>query len=81
MRYSLGMTPLVTKTLTIKDEVYYKLVAAKGKDESFSELFQRLVEHQSPSEILKSLRGKIELTKEEKQKILSEIDAGRERRV
>ena len=75
------MTPLVTKTLTIKDEVYYKLVAAKGKDESFSELFQRLVEHQSPSEILKSLRGKIELTKEEKQKILSEIDAGRERRV
>jgi hypothetical protein len=32
------------KTLTIRDEVYDKLTAVKGKEESFSELFDRLVD-------------------------------------
>ncbi len=32
------------KTIAIKDDVYNKLVAQKGKDESFSDLFERLVE-------------------------------------
>ena len=70
----------MTKTLTIRDEVYKKLVSVKAKDESFSELFERLVESQSPTEILKSLRGKIELTKDEKRRFLEEVDRRREER-
>jgi len=68
----------MTKTLTIRDEVYTKLVSVKGKDESFSELFERLVEGQSPSEILKALRGRIELERDDKRKFLAEVDRRRE---
>jgi predicted CopG family antitoxin len=64
----------MTKTLTIRDEVYEKLVRVKGKDESFSELFVRLVENQSPGNILKALRGSIELTLEQKKEMLADID-------
>jgi len=32
----------VVKTLTIKDTVYEELVNIKGKEESFSDLFERL---------------------------------------
>ncbi len=53
----------MTKTLTIRFEANQKLVSVKGKDESFSELFERLEERQSPSEILDTLRGTIELTR------------------
>jgi len=70
----------MTKTLTIRDEVYTKLVAVKGKDESFSELFERLVEDRSPAEILKALRGRIELGRDEKRKLLAEVDRRREER-
>ena len=70
------------KTLTIRDEVYKKLISVKESDESFSELFERLVDQQSPTELLKSLRGSIELEKEEKRKILLEVDKRRaERRI
>ncbi len=67
----------MTKTLTIRDEVYKKLVSVKAKDESFSELFERLVEGRSPSEILGSLRGKIEFGADEKRKLLADIDQKR----
>ena len=70
----------MAKTLTIRDEVYKKLVSVKGKDESFSELFDRLVEERSPLQVLKSLRGTIELTADEKKGILEGIDARREER-
>lgn len=33
----------MVKTLTIRDSVYKKLVARKGKGESFSEFFERLL--------------------------------------
>ena len=70
------------KTLTIRDEVNKKLISVKESDESFSELFERLVDQQSPTELLKSLRGSIELDKEEKRKILLEVDKRRaERRI
>jgi predicted CopG family antitoxin len=72
------MSKTMTKTLTIRDEVYRKLVAIKGDDESFSQLFDRLVSQQSPSVILNSIRGKIEFTKHEKKNILAEIDSRRE---
>ncbi|GEM_PF-1904310 len=32
------------KTLTIKEDVYNELIVAKGKDESFSEFFHKLVD-------------------------------------
>ena len=70
----------MTKTITIRDEVYRKLLAVKGRDESFSELFERLVEGMNPLETLKRLRGCIEF--KEKEKLLLEIQALRaERRV
>jgi len=65
----------MVKTLTIRDEVYGKLLTIKGKDESFSELFDRLVEGTSPVETLKKLRGKVEFTC--KEKMLSELYAKR----
>jgi predicted CopG family antitoxin len=71
---------ILTKTLTIRDEVYDKLVSVKGKDESFSELFERLVMNQSPKELLNSIRGKIELTKEEKKGLLQKIEQDRSER-
>ena len=70
----------MTKTLTIRDEVYRKLVAVKKENESFSELFERLVDRQSPEELLESLRGKIELDKDEKRKLFGEINRRREER-
>lgn len=79
-KHILNLRPVLTKTLTIRDEVYKKLIEIKGDDESFSQLFERLVEKQSPKEILASLRGKIELTKSEKRNFLSELDKRREER-
>jgi predicted CopG family antitoxin len=43
------------KTLTIKEKVYKKLVLMKRKDESFSDLFERL--SNSNLEVLKKMRG------------------------
>jgi len=61
----------MVKTITIRDEVYGKLLIIKGKDESFSELFDRLVECISPAETLKKLRGKVEFT--DKEMMLSDL--------
>ena len=65
----------MVKTITVRDEVYKKLLAVKGKDESFSELFERLVENVNPIEILKRLRGCVEI--KDKNEILSKIYASR----
>jgi len=61
----------MVKTITIRDEVYGKLLTIKGKDESFSELFDRLVEYASPVEALKNSRSKVEFT--DKETMLSEL--------
>ncbi len=68
----------MTKTITIRDEVYRKLLTAKRKDESFSRLFERLVEGVSPLEALKKLRGCVEF--KDKGKMLSEVRALRAER-
>jgi len=68
----------LTKTITIRDEVYKKLLAVKGRDESFSELFERLVEGMNPIEILKKLRGCVEF--KDKEKMILEINALRAER-
>nr|MDO8134768.1 antitoxin VapB family protein [Candidatus Njordarchaeum guaymaensis] len=61
----------MTKTLTIRDQVYRKLVAVKRKDESFSKLFERLVESTRAVDTLKNLRGCVEFR--DKERMLSEI--------
>jgi predicted CopG family antitoxin len=63
------------KTITIRSEVYEKLQNIKGKNESFSELFDRLVECTAPVETLKKLRGKVEFT--DKERMLSELHSKR----
>lgn len=85
-KYSLNIHRSIelVKTITIKDDVYNKLVAQKGKDESFSDLFERLVEKDLHSGInaLKKLRGSIEFEKGVKEKILADITLKRsERRI
>jgi len=69
----------MVKTITIKDDVYKKLSGQKKKDESFSDLFERLVEQNTYSSIdaLKKLRGSIEFEKREKEKILADISLKR----
>ena len=70
----------MVKTITVRDEVYRKLLAVKGEDESFSELFERLVENANPTGNLKRLRGCVEI--KDKNEILSKIYASRvERRL
>ena len=39
---------LLTKTISIRDEVYWKLLEVKREGESFSELFERLAEGANP---------------------------------
>jgi len=68
----------MVKTLTIRDEVYRKLSTVKRKDESFSELFERLVEGMNPLETLTKLRGCVEF--KDKEKMLPEIHALRAER-
>lgn len=69
----------MAKTLTIKDEVYRKLLAMKGEDESFSDLFERLADESSPIEVLKRLRGTVEFTA--KEQLLKEVHKRREERI
>ena len=65
----------MTKTITIKDEVYRKLAGIKKEDESFSELIERLVEGTSSRETLAKLRGRVEFR--DKEKMFSEISNSR----
>ncbi len=57
------------KTLTIKESVYKKLLLLKRKNESFSDLFERL--SNSNIELLKKMRGCN--TYADKEKLIKEI--------
>ena len=46
------------KTITIREDIYKKLLAIKRRDESFSDLFERLVRESVG--MLKDLRGTVE---------------------
>ncbi|HXS59976.1 MAG TPA: antitoxin VapB family protein [Candidatus Sulfopaludibacter sp.] len=49
------------KTITIKESVFNRLLSRKGKDESFSDLFEKLMDNQfSGIEILRKLKGSVE---------------------
>jgi len=77
---TISLAKTLVKTITIREEVYNKLLEIKEKNESFSKLFERLIESTNPVETLKKLRGCIEF--KDKNKILSEISASRsERRI
>ncbi len=65
----------MVKTITIRNEVYKKLVTVKKKNESFSELFDRLTENSDQTEILKRIRASVEFTK--KDEMLNEIYSSR----
>jgi len=58
--------------------VYRKLLTVKKRDESFSRLFERLVENMSALETLKKLRGCAEF--KDKEEMLSKIRALRTER-
>jgi predicted CopG family antitoxin len=69
---------MLVKTITIRDEVYRKLLTVKKKDESFSELFDRLAESKDPLETLTKLRATVEF--KQKKEMLSEIHSSRAER-
>jgi predicted CopG family antitoxin len=49
------------KTITIKESVFNRLSTHKEKDESFSDLFERLLDNQiSGIDILSKLKGSID---------------------
>jgi len=62
---------ILVKTITIRDEVYRKLLSIKREDESFSDLLERLVEGVNSLDLLLRLRGCVEFR--DKEKLLSEI--------
>jgi len=68
----------LVKTITIREEVYRKLLTIKKKDESFSELFDRLAESRDPLETLSKLRASVEFRN--KKEMLSEIYSSRAER-
>lgn len=61
----------MTKTLSIRDEVYEKLLRLKREGESFSDLFLRIAGEEDTLELLKRLRGTIEIT--DKDQLLQDI--------
>ncbi|MBC7092059.1 MAG: antitoxin VapB family protein [Nitrososphaeria archaeon] len=68
----------MAKTITIRDDVYKKLLKVKREGESFSELFERLIGNLNPVETLKKLRGCVEFT--DKDTLLKEIYTRRSER-
>jgi predicted CopG family antitoxin len=69
----------LVKTITIREEVYRKLLAVKKKDESFSGLLDRLAENKAPLETLSKIRASVDFRK--KKEMLPEIySSGTERR-
>ena len=78
---------IMVKTLTIRDEVYNKLVKVKGKDESFSELFLELIEKRRfTGDDLKEYAGilsekEYQRMKRETKKLRKEVSKSFEKRV
>lgn len=65
----------MAKTITIKERVYKDLIKVKSTDESFSDLFERLIKSASPRDILTKIRGSVDF--KNKKKMISEIYAKR----
>ncbi len=67
---------MATKTISIKEEVYNKLVAMKREKESFSEFLSRLADSQKSNYLLDQLRGSIEI--DDPEELMKEIRKRRE---
>jgi predicted CopG family antitoxin len=65
----------MVKTITIKENVYRDLVKVKNDEESFSDLFERLIKSANPIDVLVKIRGSVEF--KNKRKMLSELYAKR----
>ena len=70
----------MVKTLTIKEDVYKKLVAIKKQGESFSDLFERLAKKEDAASALEKLRASVLFGKGEKDRMISEIYSKRSER-
>jgi predicted CopG family antitoxin len=68
----------LAKTITIRDEVYERLLNMKRSEESFSDLFERLADTLDPLETLKRLRGRVEFR--DKETMLEELSVARAER-
>ena len=62
----------VSKTITIRNEVYEELKKIMRKDESFSELLERLSREKRPIDALSKMRGSVEFRK--KKTMLEEME-------
>jgi predicted CopG family antitoxin len=70
---------MTSKTITIREDIYKMLLGVKRKNESFSNLFERLVKSKSGLDVLKELRAEFEF--ENKDALLKELyEKRRERR-
>ncbi len=56
---------MVTKTITIREDIYKMLLSIKGANESFSNFFERLVKSRSNIDKLKELRGTVKFRNKE----------------
>lgn len=56
---------MVTKTITIREEIYNMLLSIKGANESFSNFFERLVKSRSNIDKLRELRGTVKFRNKE----------------
>lgn len=56
---------MVTKTITIREDVYNMLLSIKGANESFSKFFERLVKSRSNIDKLRELRGTVKFRNKE----------------
>ena len=65
----------MSKTITIKERVYADLIKVKKDDESFSDLFERLITSASPLEILAKIHGSVEF--KNRSKMISDINSKR----
>lgn len=76
----LNIACIVSKTLTIRNEVYEDLKKIKRKDESFSGLLERLSGQMKPIDALAKMRGSVDIRN--KKKMLKEMEDRRsEKRV
>jgi predicted CopG family antitoxin len=70
----------MVKTLTIKEDVYRKLVAIKKQGESFSDLFERLAKKEDAASALEKLRASVTFKAGEKDQMISDIYSKRSER-
>ncbi len=68
----------MVKTITIREEIYRELLTVKRSNESFSELFDRLVKGGSAHALLLKMRGSV--TFSNKKALLKEIRESRKGR-